>query len=88
MYTHLPLISEILDRLNGAKYLMKIDLQDAYHRIAIAKEDRWKTAFHTRYGHFEYSVMPFGLTNSPATFQAVGLRGSHVNSRYCDQSLD
>jgi hypothetical protein len=66
----LPLISEILDRLNGAKYLTKIDLQDAYHRIAIAKEDRWKTAFRTRYGHFEYSVMPFGLTNSPATFQA------------------
>jgi hypothetical protein len=41
----LLLISEILDRLNGAKYLTKIDLQDAYHRIAIAKEDRWKTAF-------------------------------------------
>jgi hypothetical protein len=66
----LPLISEILDRLNGAKYLTKIDLQDAYHRIAIAKEDCWKTAFCTRYGHFEYSVMPFGLTNSQATFQA------------------
>ena len=56
--------------MNGAKYLTKIDLQDAYHRIAIAKEDRWKTAFRTRYGHFEYFVMPFGLTNSPATFQA------------------
>ena len=49
---------------------MKIDLQDAYHRIAIAKEDRWKTTFRTRYGHFKYFVMPFGLTNSPATFQA------------------
>jgi hypothetical protein len=56
--------------LNGAKYLTKIDLQDSYHRIAIAKEDRWKTAFRTCYGHFEYSVMLFGLTNSPATFQA------------------
>jgi hypothetical protein len=64
----LPLISEILNRLNGAKYLTKIDLQDAYHRIAIAKEDRWKTVFCTYYGHFEYSMMPFGLTNSPATF--------------------
>ena len=56
--------------MNGAQYLTKIDLQDAYHRIAIAKEDQWKTAFRTRYGHFEYCVMPFGLTNSPATFQA------------------
>jgi hypothetical protein len=62
----LPLISKILDQLNGAEYLTKINLQDAYHRIAIAKEDRWKTVFHTRYGYFEYSVMPFGLTNSPA----------------------
>jgi hypothetical protein len=56
--------------LNGAKYLMKIDLQDAYHRIAIAKEDRWKTTFRMRYGHFKYLVMPFRLTNSLATFQA------------------
>ena len=67
---NLPLISEILDRLNGAQYLTKINLQDAYHRVAIAKEDQWKTTFHTRYGHFEYCVMPFGLTNSLATFQA------------------
>ena len=59
-----------IDRLNGAQYLTKIDLQDAYHRIAIAKEDQWKTAFRTRYGHFEYCIVPFGLTNSPATFQA------------------
>ena len=66
----LPLISEILDQLNGAQYLTKIDLQDAYHQIAITKEDQWKTAFRTRYGHFEYCIMPFGLTNSLATFQA------------------
>jgi hypothetical protein len=39
-------------------------------RIRIKEGDEWKTAFRTRYGHFEYTVMPFSLTNAPAQFQA------------------
>ena len=66
----IPLVTEILDRFVGAKYFTKLDLKDAYHRIRIRTGDEWKTAFRTRYGHFEYQVMPFGLANAPATFQA------------------
>ena len=74
----LPLIGEIMDRVNGATVFSKIDLKDAYYRIRINPGDEWKTAFRTRYGHFEFLVMPMGLTNAPAAFQAYinhALRG-------------
>lgn len=66
----ISLINEIMDRLSGAKIFTQLDLRDAYHRIRICVGDEWKTAFHTRYGYFEYQVMPFGLANAPATFQS------------------
>jgi hypothetical protein len=65
----LPLISTLLERLSGAKYFTKLDLRGAYNLVRIRPGDEWKTAFRTRYGHFEYTVMPFGLTNAPAVFQ-------------------
>jgi hypothetical protein len=66
----LPLITEIMDRVQGAKYFSKIDLKDAYYRLRVKPGDEWKTAFRTRYGHYEFLVVPMGLTNAPATFQA------------------
>ena len=65
----LPLIGKSLDWLGRAKQFTQLDLTNAYHRMRIREGDEWKTAFRTRYGHFEYQVIPFGLSNAPATFQ-------------------
>src|SRR3954470_2239142 len=67
----IPLINDLTNRLFRAKVFTKIDLHSGYNQIRIHKDDIEKTAFHTRYGHFQYKVMPFGLTNAPATFQAL-----------------
>jgi len=64
----LPLINKTLDRLVGSKIFTKLDLTYAYYRLCIHYGDEWKTAFRTRYGHFEYLVLPFGLINRLATF--------------------
>uniref|UniRef100_A0A8C6XBR2 Gypsy retrotransposon integrase-like protein 1 n=1 Tax=Naja naja TaxID=35670 RepID=A0A8C6XBR2_NAJNA len=65
----LPLIPELMERLREATIFTKLDLRGAYNLVQMREGDEWKTAFGTRYGHFEYTVMPFGLTNAPAVFQ-------------------
>lgn len=67
----IPDSSEIFDTVGTARFFSTLDLSQGYHQVPLLEQDKCKTAFATKSGHYEYDVMPFGLCGAPATFQRL-----------------
>ncbi|GJV48715.1 putative reverse transcriptase domain-containing protein [Tanacetum coccineum] len=77
----LPRTDDLFDQLQGSSVYSKIDLRSGYHQLRVRDEDIPKTAFRTRYEHYEFQVIPFGLTNTPTVFM-------DLMNRVCKPYLD
>ncbi|GJT74956.1 putative reverse transcriptase domain-containing protein [Tanacetum coccineum] len=78
----LPRINDLFDQLQGLRVYSKIDMRSGYHQLIVWEEDISKTAFRTRYGHYEFQVIPFGLTNTLAVFMDLMNRKEELYAKF------
>nr|GEV16889.1 putative reverse transcriptase domain-containing protein [Tanacetum cinerariifolium] len=83
IFTVVTLSLNLFDQLQGSQFFSKIDLRSGYHQLRVHEDDMPKTAFRTRYGHFEFTVMPFGLTNAP-TGEQQELAFQNLKDKLCN----
>jgi hypothetical protein len=74
----LPLIQELVDKVQDARLFSKVDVRAGYNNICIKESDEYKAAFKTNLGLYKYTVMPFGSRNAPSVFQRM------MNTEFAD----